>query len=542
MGLTEMMDAVVASLLPENPIYYKKSKFINDPLWGNIVVFPHELSILDTPLLQRLRYIRQTGFTYFTYPTATHSRFEHSIGVMNIATKIFNVLKIQNPSLSNQTQSRVRLATLLHDTGHSAFSHTSEEFYSNLEDIKHFQDSNPEYKSKGAGEIVSHLIVRSTPFKIFYEKVYDLYRGDLPSNIEEVANLIIGKPINSDLAFEADIVSGPLDADKLDYFPRDGRAAGIDVSIDIDRLINCLEIQETRFVRNAPRKSLVLNRRGYNALQQLLFARATLTASVYHHHKVRACDCMLKNILKYYLDNRLNFKQCKNNPEGIDLRFTPNYLLITDLDLKSEIDNFSTGEFVYEGLNGLFNRKLLKRVLKISLNTITTDGERGTQSKLDDIKSNLSQFQTLRKKPAELQKVLDAIIDESGSGLTSYDAAIDIPHKPSFEKAGIASINTSSNDTPNIVTLKQVVPIEEWVRGYETYFSHSYIFGPDDRELRIKLAIAAAKVLTAYPRFRGTSTDLYLNPCIEAVAEDIRDDVNKIIVESGLSLFRLNTS
>ena len=135
--LQDSIERFVRHYLNPYSIEADKTKFIHDPLWGTIEVTPYEQCILDTPLLQRLRQIHQTGFVYETFPSARHTRFEHTLGVMHMAGRIAKALGSRHPPpvVDDTTEQRVRLAALLHDAGHSAFSHTTEEVYKWCEDI-----------------------------------------------------------------------------------------------------------------------------------------------------------------------------------------------------------------------------------------------------------------------------------------------------------------------------------------------------------------------------------------------------------------------
>lgn len=134
--LLNHIDRFVDWFLTDYRAYSAKPKFVHDPLWGTIEIRAHELCILDTPLLQRLRQIRQTGFVFATYPSAQHTRFEHTLGVMTIAGRMAQTLaKRYKRVATDETEQKVRLAALLHDVGHAAFSHTSEEVFALCEDM-----------------------------------------------------------------------------------------------------------------------------------------------------------------------------------------------------------------------------------------------------------------------------------------------------------------------------------------------------------------------------------------------------------------------
>ena len=96
-------------------------KIIRDPIHGNLTISEEELRVLDAPEMQRLRRVRQLGFVYFVYPSATHSRFEHSLGAFHVAGKIATAVGLEKKEIE-----KVKLAALLHDVGHGPYSHSSE--------------------------------------------------------------------------------------------------------------------------------------------------------------------------------------------------------------------------------------------------------------------------------------------------------------------------------------------------------------------------------------------------------------------------------
>src|SRR5229473_6146384 len=127
----------------------KPYKDIHDPIWGTNGFSWREVALIDTPIMQRLRRIHQTGLAYQVYPSARHSRFEHSLGVTIVATKVFDAVVRRHAGRLRQIvktvedsgdfeealfrwRQELRLAALLHDTGHSLLSHTSERVYGRL--------------------------------------------------------------------------------------------------------------------------------------------------------------------------------------------------------------------------------------------------------------------------------------------------------------------------------------------------------------------------------------------------------------------------
>jgi hypothetical protein len=181
----------------------------------------------------------------------------------------------------------------------------------------------------------------------------------------------------------------------------------------------------------------------------------------------------------------------------------------------------------------LFNRKLFKRVLNISTHTLIAGLK--NEDEISIIKGTIASLYSIRRNPELKRKLTEEIFKESKIGTSIYDIAIDIPHKPQFKKAGDAPINNSTiPGVTSIVTLKDVIPIEDWVKGYERFFGIIYLFGAPDRKSRVKLAIAGAKVLHG---FNDGGIKYSLQIPYDAVAEDIRAEV--IAETKGKGIFRI---
>src|SRR5438552_11078485 len=126
-------------------------KLIRDPIFGFQKLRAYETLIIDTPLFQRLRGIFQTSLTYLTYPSSIHTRFEHSLNCMNLASKVLWELQQSGNSISEPEHAEVRLAALLHDIGHCIFSHGSEFFYRSLAEFSQVM-ADDELKQGGPSE------------------------------------------------------------------------------------------------------------------------------------------------------------------------------------------------------------------------------------------------------------------------------------------------------------------------------------------------------------------------------------------------------
>jgi len=254
---------------------------IRCPIHGFLHYSENERRIIDHPIFRRLRYIRQLALTEFVYPGATHTRFEHSLGVMEIATRAFDSLIAKKGGLIEgnlkelqgfenrplaKTHQIVRLSALLHDTGHAAFSHAAEK-------VVH-ADSGHE----------------SLTVKIIQEEdllgslLTDLYGEELAKWTPQLIKP--GKDFPSQLQFLRDLVSGEMDGDRADYLLRDSYHCGVDYErFDYRRMIECLDVIEEQGAL-----SIALDREGIHTYEALVLARYQMNLQVYMHRLRRIYD------------------------------------------------------------------------------------------------------------------------------------------------------------------------------------------------------------------------------------------------------------
>jgi HD superfamily phosphohydrolase len=241
---------------------------IRDPVWDNIALDPAALGLLDTPAVQRLRYVRQLGHAFLVYPGATHSRFEHALGAYHLTRRALAALQARGELTSVDPSQRVAVtfAALLHDIGHYPFSHALEEAgFTSHEDLgtAHLHE----------GELGARL-----------------HELGGPGLIEEIGNLIRGRsrsPLQG-------LISGSLDLDKIDYLCRDSRMCGVPYGlIDVDRLLASLTLVEEGGCREVG-----MHEKGASALESLLFAKYQMYRNVYWHHAVRSATCMFKRAVR----------------------------------------------------------------------------------------------------------------------------------------------------------------------------------------------------------------------------------------------------
>lgn len=238
---------------------------IRDPLWDNITLEGDALSVLDTPAVQRLRYIRQLGHAFLVYPGATHTRFEHALGAYHLTRRALAALE-SRAALGPATEADrrgVALAALLHDIGHYPFSHALEEA------------GFPSHEAQGVARLGEGELSEAL-----------LQLGGAPLQAE-IGALIQGRsasPLQG-------LISGPLDLDKIDYLCRDSRMCGVPYgTVDVDRLLATLTIVEG----SGGRPEVGVQEKGVSALESLLFAKYQMYRNVYWHHAVRSATCMFK--------------------------------------------------------------------------------------------------------------------------------------------------------------------------------------------------------------------------------------------------------
>ena len=240
---------------------------VRDPLWDNIRLEPEALSLVDTPAVQRLRYVRQLGHAFLVYPGATHTRFEHALGAYHLARRALAHLEetTGRPPVEPADLLRLKLAALLHDIGHYPFSHA-------LEEAGLPRHEELAARHLGSGELARRLERLGTP-------------------VETLLPLIQGKS-NAPLA---GLVAGSVDVDKLDYLSRDAWMCGVPYGvIDVDRLLASLTVATGA----AGRPVLALHDKGLSALESLLFAKYQMYRNVYWHHAVRSATAMFKRLVR----------------------------------------------------------------------------------------------------------------------------------------------------------------------------------------------------------------------------------------------------
>ena len=281
------------------------TKFIRDSIHGNLPLDPFEIEVLDYPQLQRLRRVKQLGFISLIYPGANHSRFEHSIGTMHLASKLADQLE-----LSKEDKDLVRIAGLLHDAGHGPFSHVSEAVLG----VNH--------------EEITAFVIEKTSI---HDKLSEKF------DTKEIIDIINGE------GKLGPIISGDLDMDRMDYLIRDSHYTGVAYGvIDTERIISNLKLE----------RELILDIKGVQAAESALTARYLMYPSVYQHHTTRIINAMFRRCLRDLI-----------NQDSLDPKDMYKY---DDADMIS-ICRHSEG-LSREMMEKIDNRNLLKRAKVLPVN------------------------------------------------------------------------------------------------------------------------------------------------------------------------------
>lgn len=269
----------------------QKPRRIRDPVHG-LIVFCEQKSkfqdetdriawdLLNTREFQRLRRIRQLGFSDFVFPGATHSRFVHSIGVYHTARQLIEVIRRRQGSLNDGRAREVLLAALLHDVGHGPFSHAFEDVAKAIGLPKRHEEWSAEIV---AGETEINEVLKK-------------YDPNLPVSISKVL-----KDKDEPEDIYATVVASQFDADRLDYVQRDRLMTGVESAhLDLDWLFDCLEVGEVTRGEDDPIRSpcLYLNRKGIPVAEEYLVARFRLYTMVFLHKTTRAAEKMLTFLLR----------------------------------------------------------------------------------------------------------------------------------------------------------------------------------------------------------------------------------------------------
>ena len=313
----------------------KKRKIINDPVYDGFLDIDDELilGVIDHPLFQRQRGIKQLGFTYLVYPGAVHTRFSHMLGALNLMGRALEVLRQKGVEISDAECRAAKLAILLHDVGHGPFSHTSERALCNVH-------------HESLTLLFMRRIDRETGGAL--GMAIDIFCDTYPRH------------------FLHQLVSSQLDVDRLDYLGRDSFFTGVSEGIvGTDRIISMLNVYNDQ---------LVVDEKGIYSIEKFIISRRLMYWQVYLHKTVIAADNVFYSILRrarcllsggvklggydpllQFLSREVRLSDFEREADLLDL-----FASIDDGDIMSSVKEWQHSE---DGVLSLLCRQLLWRRL-----------------------------------------------------------------------------------------------------------------------------------------------------------------------------------
>ena len=300
---------------------------VRDSIHDYIDLDSLESSLVDTKPYQRLRWIKQLGSANLVYPGANHTRLEHSIGVSHLAKQMASQSDVPDDELH-----LVSIAGLLHDLGHSPYSHLADELPFGKDHV----------------DITQDIIKESQISDIFNDEGIDS---------TEICNLIKGEHRYGSL------ISGDIDADRLDYLMRDSHYMGVKTGVDTGRLVTKMSITNGE---------LVIGESGLPVVETFLTSRSVMFPTVYFHPFSRGAELMLTRATKAaILSGYFSYES---------------FVSYTDHKFLSELD--SAGGISKSLVNDFENRKITKRVVSITKDE--TENKGITKSDVEDLEISIS--------------------------------------------------------------------------------------------------------------------------------------------------------
>ena len=257
---------------------------INCPIHGVITLTPRMCTIIDTPEFQRLHRLRQLGVTHHVYPSATHTRFEHSIGVSHLAKILLTSIHIKQPNLGidDNLIELFQIAGLLHDIGHGPFSHLYDDEIINPEEEDH-------HETRGI-TIFKNMIQK---YSLAFDKREIEFIINLIEPTKKLQNEWLYQIINNKLC--------SIDVDKIDYIQRDCYHLGFGINETFERLLTMCEVKSMVINNDKSVNDVKLVLAWPNKLQDevmsLFETRYRLHKRVYTHHTVKAIEQVVAKIL-----------------------------------------------------------------------------------------------------------------------------------------------------------------------------------------------------------------------------------------------------
>lgn len=428
----------------------KQGKEIFDAVWGNIEFSSGEIYILDSPLLQRLRKIKQLGLAHYVYCGSDYSRFYHTTGVVFLADRMaasINKSNINRKEEQEYFKSVVRLAAIFHDVGHMFLSHVSEHYFGKSPLYPRHEEvdgmlmmfERRAKKSASLHELLSCMIVNTVEVRRLLKCVGKRLEGitidsddEIERVIEYISGLIVGVPVDRDVLPYSSIINGAIDADKCDYLSRDSHVTRVPVAVDISRLTQKLSVVETKEINmsdlwhndsdaSKPLYELAMANSAEKALFQLCIARTIMFDSVYYHHKVLTAETEMRGLINELANlEKPIFISFDEILEYTDDAF--NRFFFDGLTATRKGRDLETIRKVQRELERVSNRNMAKRIACIMPDFL--EGTQCSREKLfDDVLTNLNSEEEsallgkVQEQYFTINRLLDNAVDPADSNI-----------------------------------------------------------------------------------------------------------------------------
>ena len=535
----------VAGLMKDyRPADYGAGKVVHDCVWGTVTFYPWELRIIDSPLLQRLRRINQLGLAEMTYPSAQHSRFEHTLGVAAVLSKMISSIN-QDENLSARENKRLipdaniyklRMAALLHDVGHCFFSHVSESVYGLMPEFDALRAQNAVLSKAQPHEILGYTIINTPSFVRFMEEKSDYpfspgqTAGDLLSDIGRMiagAYLEPGTDGNTgELVcdyYMTQLINGQFDADSLDYLRRDSYATGIALSYHIDRFLYKLRMAEYRS-GEVTGLYLTVASSGISTVEEMVFSKLQLTRHIYRHQKVMATESLIADVVQGLQSNgRLKspcdfLYWCDGDILGLAGAEDPGRRMALS-DGRIRPDSELT---LSDVVGDIMDRRLPKKALVINYgNVYSVAGRTKPELVISRLVDTLRSIQDIRGEVlAEANRLLDVLGRER---IELYHVHAVVPRLKMSKDFTDSLVATNEG---RLVPLSEIVDLNDWVGAFANHSWNAYVYA--GRELPV-VSLAAIRVFSRYGiefdrdklfvALKATDEILKTEACLEALGE-----------------------
>ena len=495
------------------PADYGAGKVIHDCVWGTVTFYPWELRIIDSPLLQRLRRINQLGLAEMTYPSAQHSRFEHTLGVAAVLSKMISSIN-QDENLSVREKKRLipdsniyklRMAALLHDVGHCFFSHVSETVYGGMPEFEALRARDGIFRSAQPHEILGYTIINTPSFvKFMAEKSgYPFSPGETAESLlSDIGRMIVGAYLEPRIDSETgerecdyymtQLINGQFDADSLDYLRRDSYATGIALSYHIDRFLYKLRMVEYRS-NGLTGLYLTVASSGISTVEEMVFSKLQLTRHIYRHQKVMATESLISDVVAgLQFNGRLSspcdfLYWCDGDILGLAQSEDPGRRSVLGGGKIRKDSAYVLSDVVGD----IMDRRLPKKALVINFgNVYSVAGISKPELVISRLVETLRSIPDIREEVlSEANRLLDALGREK---IELYHVHAVVP-KLKMSKDFTDSL-VETNDG-RLVPLSEIVDLNDWAGAFANHSWNAYVYA--GRELPV-VSIAAIRVLSRY--------------------------------------------